>query len=76
MLIHVWCLPDGWTGQKLQLDVSWTAEDFERDTMLVFPTDGGFPAILTIQLPPSLRELSQDSDKILQAGETLGKIDL
>lgn len=44
--------------------------------MLVFPTDGGVPAILTIQLPPSLRELSQDSDKILQAGETLGKIDL
>lgn len=51
-----------------------TAEDFEMDTIVVFPTDGGIPAILTIQLPPSLRELSQDSVKILQAGEKLGKI--
>ncbi|EDM12165.1 rCG48219 [Rattus norvegicus] len=40
--------------------------------MLVFPRDGGFPAILTIQLPPSLKELSQDSDKILQAGYRTG----
>jgi len=45
LLIHGWCLPDGWTGQKLQLDVSWWAsrlncwyphnKDWNRPKMLL-----------------------------------------